>query len=128
MHFCRVCYPSLHDKKDFSNQSKRPPRLCLGPFQLYEMNRSGDTCIPCIPCFFVRMYPHENYDVLVTTSTVVTVPVCIFLFVVTIFLMNLLIAQLCQSYHDAYSNMQAAVQTSDNGSRKLVGRHAGGRQ
>eukprot|EP00435_Cladocopium_sp_Y103_P065432 s597_g27.t1 len=52
------------------------------------------------------MYPQEHYQVLVATSTIVTVPVCIFLFIVTIFLMNLLIAQLTQSYHDAFSNMQ----------------------
>lgn len=54
----------------------------------------------------LRMYPQEHYQVLVATSTIITVPVCIFLFIVTIFLMNLLVAQLTQSYHDAFSNMQ----------------------
>jgi len=53
------------------------------------------------------MYPQEHYQVLVAASTIITVPVCIFLFIVTIFLMNLLVAQLTQSYHDAFSNMQA---------------------
>lgn len=54
----------------------------------------------------LRMYPQEHYQVLVAASTIITVPVCIFLFIVTIFLMNLLVAQLTQSYHDAFSNMQ----------------------
>lgn len=53
------------------------------------------------------MYPQDEYQRLVATSTIVAVPVCVFLFIVSIFLMNLLVAQLSQSYHDAYSNMQA---------------------
>ena len=56
---------------------------------------------------FARMYPQDKYQNLVATSTIVAVPVCVFLFIVSIFLMNLLVAQLSQSYHDAYSNMQA---------------------
>lgn len=59
------------------------------------------------PASALRMYPQEHYQVLVATSTIITVPVCVFLFIVTIFLMNLLVAQLTQSYHDAFSNMQA---------------------
>lgn len=54
----------------------------------------------------LRMYPQDEYQNLVATSTIVAVPVCVFLFIVSIFLMNLLVAQLSQSYHDAYSNMQ----------------------
>jgi len=54
----------------------------------------------------LRMYPQDEYQRLVATSTIVAVPVCVFLFIVSIFLMNLLVAQLSQSYHDAYSNMQ----------------------
>lgn len=54
----------------------------------------------------LRMYPQDKYQNLVATSTIVAVPVCVFLFIVSIFLMNLLVAQLSQSYHDAYSNMQ----------------------
>ena len=59
------------------------------------------------PSESARMYPQDKYQNLVATSTIVAVPVCVFLFIVSIFLMNLLVAQLSQSYHDAYSNMQA---------------------
>ena len=52
------------------------------------------------------MYQPEKYQELISTSTIVAVPVCVFLFLVSIFLMNLLVAQLSQSYHDAYANMQ----------------------
>ncbi|CAK9024711.1 Uncharacterized protein SCF082_LOCUS16757 [Durusdinium trenchii] len=52
------------------------------------------------------MYSPEAYMLIVDTSVIVTVPVCIFLFIVGICLTNLLVAQLSQSYHDAYSNMQ----------------------
>ncbi|CAJ1404592.1 unnamed protein product [Effrenium voratum] len=54
----------------------------------------------------LRMYPQDSYQWLVSSSVIITVPVCIFLFIVFIFMANLLVAQLAQSYHDAYSNMQ----------------------
>lgn len=57
------------------------------------------------------MYQPEKYQELISTSTIVTVPVCVFLFLVSIFLMNLLVAQLSQSYHDAYANMQAGTRS-----------------
>lgn len=63
------------------------------------------------------MYPQEKYEILVSTSTIITVPICIFLFLVTIFLMNLLVAQLTQSYHDAFSNMQAGDVIGDAGAK-----------
>ena len=51
-------------------------------------------------------YSPEAYELIVSTSILVTIPVCLFLFIVGICLTNLLVAQLSQSYHDAYSNMQ----------------------
>lgn len=52
------------------------------------------------------MYSPRAYQVIIETSVLVTIPVCLFLFIVSICLTNLLVAQLSQSYHDAYSNMQ----------------------
>lgn len=52
------------------------------------------------------MYSPEAYQIIISTSVLVTIPVCMFLFIVGICLTNLLVAQLSQSYHDAYSNMQ----------------------
>eukprot|EP00435_Cladocopium_sp_Y103_P065929 s642_g28.t1 len=52
------------------------------------------------------MYSPEAYQMIISTSVLVTIPVCMFLFIVGICLTNLLVAQLSQSYHDAYSNMQ----------------------
>ncbi|CAE7747253.1 unnamed protein product [Symbiodinium sp. CCMP2592] len=54
----------------------------------------------------LEMFPQENYLEIAASSVVVFVPVVVFVFVVSILLMNLLIAQLTQSYHDAFSNMQ----------------------
>ncbi|CAE7466462.1 unnamed protein product [Symbiodinium pilosum] len=54
----------------------------------------------------LEIYPEENYLDIAARSVFVFVPIAVFVFVVSIMLMNLLIAQLTQSYHDAYSNMQ----------------------
>jgi len=54
----------------------------------------------------LEMFPQENYLEIAASSVIVFVPVVVFVFVVSILLMNLLIAQLTQSYHDAFSNMQ----------------------
>ncbi|CAE7537410.1 unnamed protein product [Symbiodinium natans] len=54
----------------------------------------------------LEIFPEEKYLEIAASSVVVFVPVVTFVFVVSILLMNLLIAQLTQSYHDAFSNMQ----------------------
>lgn len=40
-------------------------------------------------------------------SFIVAVPLCIFVFLATIFMTNLLVAQLTHTYHHAHSNMKA---------------------
>ncbi|CAJ1357757.1 unnamed protein product [Effrenium voratum] len=54
----------------------------------------------------LQMYSAESFQFIVANSVIVAVPVCIFVFVVIIFLSNLLVAQLAQSYHDVFANMQ----------------------
>ncbi|CAJ1346377.1 unnamed protein product [Effrenium voratum] len=53
----------------------------------------------------LRMYPRDKFQDLMQSS-VASVFVCLFVFGVTIFMSNLLVAQLTQSFHDAHANMQ----------------------
>ena len=62
-----------------------------------------------------RMYPKEHYLELREESLIASVPLCIFVFTATVFLANLLVAQLTHTYHDAHANMEEGQKSIEVG-------------